>query len=263
MRFELLNVFTTDESSSGNQMAVVFPNQEITENEMQKVAKNFNFSETVFIRDHFHLRIFTPQSELPFAGHPTIGAAHSLGLQTKRKQFTLEVPRGVVEVEASISGASLTFPGIPKIKNYGGNLTHILNHCQVEETQVHTELTRLVDVGPEFLIIPLRSHQALKKAVSPLSLKEPLKCYFIFQHDPNTFFVRMFAPSLSVNEDPAIGSAACALGGHLRDVMNIPAGSIEIFQGREMNRPSLLHLKWGRSFIKLSGGVTKWGEGKL
>ena len=263
MRFELLNVFTTEESSSGNQLAVVFVDKNLTASEMQTVAKNFNFSETVFVRDHYQLRIYTPQSELPFAGHPTIGAAYAIGLQTKRKQMSLEVPLGVIEVEARSGGASLLFPGRPVISDYSGNIATVLGHCQVEENQVHMELIRLVNVGPEFLVIPVKSHQALKRAVSPLGLKEPLKCYFIFQQNPDTFFVRMFAPSLSVNEDPATGSAACALGGYLRDVMDIAAGAISIFQGSEMKRPGLISLEWGRNFIKLSGAVTKWGEGNL
>ena len=263
MKFYLLNVFSTLEKNSGNQLAVVFPEKPLSTEQMQSIAQDFNFSETVFIYDHYLLRIFTPKSELPFAGHPSIGSAWLVGQLLPRKHFSLEVPLGVLVAEANDDGAKITFPGVPFIREFDGDLRHVLKHCSVDFSQVHSELVRYVNVGPEFLVIPLRSHAALKKAVSPVSTKDPLKCYFIFQEDDSTFHVRMFAPILSVIEDPATGSAACALAGFVRDVMKTASGKITIFQGAEMSRPSQIRISWNPQEIHLEGRVVKWANGDI
>ena len=263
MKFYLLNVFAKAEKNSGNQLAVVLPKNELSTEEMQSIAKDFNFSETVFIFDHYQLRIFTPKSELPFAGHPSIGASWIVAKETNKKNFSLEVRLGPLAVEAENSGAKLTFPGSPKVRTFDGDLNHVLKHCSVDPSQVHTELVRYVSSGPEFIIIPLKSHTALKKATAPIGTKDPLKCYFIFQEGPETFHVRMFAPVLSVVEDPATGSAACALAAFAREVFMIKSGKARIFQGLEMSRPSEIFIEWNQTQIKLSGKVTLWGSGEL
>ena len=263
MRFHLLNVFTTNTKNSGNQLAVVFPKTELTVENMQSIAKDFNFSETVFVYDNYHLRIFTPKHELPFAGHPSIGAAWQIAQLAPRKNFSLEVPLGVLAVEVSDSKTKLTFPGEPKIRSFDDDLNHVLKHCSVDPSQVHTDLVRYISSGPEFIVMPLKSHSALKKATPPLSTKDPLKCYFTFQEDPSTFYVRMFAPALSVTEDPATGSAACALAAFTRDVMKTPSGKATIFQGQEMQRPSQISINWNPKEIQLEGTVSKWAEGEL
>ncbi len=79
MNFYLVNVFTKNDKA-GNQLAVVFPEKNLSDVHMQDIAKEFNFSETVFIDAYQNLRIFTPKSELPFAGHPSVGAASEMHL---------------------------------------------------------------------------------------------------------------------------------------------------------------------------------------
>jgi trans-2,3-dihydro-3-hydroxyanthranilate isomerase len=263
MKFQIVNVFTTDAVNSGNQLAVVFPDKNLETHQMQSIARDFNFSETVFIFDHYDLRIFTPKSELPFAGHPSIGAAWSVHQITKYKNFSLKAPLGILSIEAHSEGAKLTFPGSPVIKNFAGDLNHVLKHCAVDPSQVHTSMVRVVNSGPEFIVMPLKSHSALKKAVPPVTTKDPLKCYFVFQEDPHTYHVRMFAPVLSVMEDPATGSAACALAGFLRDAMGEPSGKIKIFQGVEMGRPSEIGISWNKKEIFLEGLVSKWASGEI
>lgn len=263
MKFHLLNVFSTPEKNSGNQLAVVFPEENLSTEEMQSIARDFNFSETVFVYDHYQLRIFTPKHELPFAGHPSIGAAWQVGQLLPRKNFSLEVPLGVLAVETSDQGARLTFPGQPVVRAFDGDLHHVLKHCSVEPSQVHMDQVRYVSSGPEFIVMPLRSHSALKKATPPVTTKDPLKCYFVFQEDGTTFHVRMFAPVLSVIEDPATGSAACALAGFLRDVMEMPSGKVHVYQGKEMNRPSHIRISWTPKEIHLEGTVSKWAEGEI
>lgn len=263
MKFYLLNVFTTAVKNSGNQLAVVFPGKKLSEEEMQSIAKDFNFSETVFVYENYELRIFTPKRELPFAGHPSIGAAWIIGKLTQKKNFSLSVPLGILSIEASEDGARLTFPGQPKIRPFDGDLGHVLKHCSVEPAQVHTKMVLYGDSGPEFLIIPLKSHSALKKATPPLTTKDPLKCYFIFQEDGSTYHVRMFAPMLSVLEDAATGSAACALASFLREVGDEPSGNIKVHQGLEIGRPSEILVSWNKTGVHLEGLVSNWASGEI
>jgi trans-2,3-dihydro-3-hydroxyanthranilate isomerase len=263
MKFHLLNVFATHDINSGNQLAVVFPDQKLSLEKMQSITKDFNFSETVFIYDYYHLRIFTPKSELPFAGHPSIGATWQVGQLTNRKNFSLEAPLGVLEVFSDLNSASLIYPGQPIVRNFDGDLNHVLKHCQVDSSQVHLEQIRSVSAGPEFIVIPLKSHNALQKAVSPVTSSEALKCYFIFQASPDTFLVRMFAPVLSVIEDPATGSAACALAGFAREVLGMISAKLIILQGAEMGRPSEIKLELNPTSIKLGGRVHHWASGEL
>jgi trans-2,3-dihydro-3-hydroxyanthranilate isomerase len=263
MKFHLLNVFATPEENSGNQLAVVLTEEKLSTEKMQSITKDFNFSETIFIRDYYHLRIFTPKSELPFAGHPSIGAAWQVGQLTSKRRFSLEAPLGVIEVESDASTAGLIYPGQPVVRNFDGDLHHVLKHCQVDSVQVHLDQVRYISAGPEFIVIPLKSHSALKKAVSPVSSSQALKCYFIFQANPDTFYVRMFAPVLSVIEDPATGSAACALGGFAREVLGMKSAKVSVYQGAEMGRPSEIRLEWNPSLIKLSGRVQHWATGEI
>lgn len=263
MKYSLLNVFVREGLNSGNQLAVVTPEKILSTEEMQSIARNFNFSETIFIYDHHDLRIFTPKAELPFAGHPTIGAGWKVGQLTLKKNFTLNAPLGVLSVESSTDGASLTFPGAPKIRSFDGDLSNVLSHCGVELSQCHASLVRYVSAGPEFIVMPLKSHSSLKSAHPPMTTQTPLKCYFFFQESSSVFHVRMFAPVLSVVEDAATGSAACALAAFIRDVLGESSGKATVFQGSEMNRPSEIQLGWSPAEIKLSGKVVEWASGEL
>ncbi len=262
MKYYLLNVFVREGVNSGNQLAVVTPEKLLSVDEMQSIARNFNFSETVFIYDYYTLRIFTPKYELPFAGHPSIGAGWKVGQLTK-KNFSLEVPLGVLAIESDMDRSKLIFPGSPKVRDFDGDLNHVLKHCGVDLSQCYQDQARYVSSGPEFIVMPLKGHAALKNAVPPMTTQDPLKCYFVFQASPDTYYVRMFAPVLSVIEDAATGSAACALAGFIRDVLGEKSGKVTVYQGAEMNRPSEIQLAWTPAEIKLSGKVSEWGRGEL
>ncbi len=264
MKFALVNVFTTT-PNSGNQLAVVFLESELSKDDMQTIAKNFNFSETVFVSNmdeaNPSLRIFTPKSELPFAGHPTIGAGWMLSQILGTKEFAVKVPSGVIPIKASSEGAILEFSKAPVLRPYEGDLLNVLKHCQVDESEIAFN-PYLVNVGPEFLVIPLKSKEALINARPPLNLNEPLKCYFIHEETPEKFKVRMFAPSFSVIEDPATGSAACALAGYLEQVLKRSSGKMIISQGAEMGRACEIQLEWGKG-IRVGGKVHLWAQGSL
>ncbi len=261
MNYTLMNVFTRG-TDGGNQLAVVEVTAPLSAERMQSIARDFNFSETVFITDHKNLRIFTPKSELPFAGHPTIGAAWWISQQTQQTQFTLSLPLGLVPIRVEQGKVFLTFPGSPKISSYSGDLTGLLSATHVPEAQVQKDFIRLLNVGPEFLVIPLSSQAALRAARPPVGFAEPVKCYFIYQEHATIFHVRMFAPSLSVMEDAATGSAACALAGYCRDVRGIPSGNVTVYQGAEMGRPSEIQVSW-EQLIHVGGSVEQWAHGQL
>lgn len=261
MNYTLLNVFTRG-AEGGNQLAVVEVKTPLKTEKMQAIARDFNFSETVFVTEHKNLRIFTPKSELPFAGHPTIGAAWWIAQQTKQEQFALSLPLGLVPIRMENARPNLTFPGTPKITAYEGDLKELLKATHVSEDQVQKDLIRQINVGPEFLVIPLNSRAALTQAKPPIGFPEPVKCYFVFQEHPTIFHVRMFAPSLSVMEDPATGSAACALAGHCRAVRGIASGNVTVYQGQEMGRPSEIQLSWDQ-LIHVGGSVEPWAQGQL
>lgn len=262
MKFYLLNVFTK-ENKAGNQLAAIFPTQELAPEQMQSIAREFNFSETIFITGS-SIRIFTPGCELLFAGHPTVGAAWLLNhLGLGAGNFSLQVPLGTIEASATAESASIKFPGNAIVRPFNGNLREVLHHSNVKEGDAEMRLVRNVNVGPEFTVIPVKSREALTNARSPLLSPEKVKAYFIFCENQSTFHVRMFAPGLSVAEDAATGSAACALAGYLSDVAKESEGNVTIFQGKEMGRDCKILLSWTNNEIRVGGKVKLWGEGVL
>lgn len=257
MKFYLLNVFTTAEVNSGNQLAVVLLDNYIPDEEMLAITRNFDFSETVFIFEQKTLRIFTTHGELPFAGHPTIGAGWLISQITKAHEFSLQAPLGRLKVLADQTSATVTFPGAPVIKENAIEVTGLLTLFNLKPTDAYVENIKLVNVGPEFLVIPLRSHEALKNISLPAT--NVVWAYFFFEDSSSNFHVRM----LGTREDAATGSAACALAGFLRNTYERKTGKITISQGVEMKRPSEIKITWDEKNILLSGKVTKWGEGDL
>lgn len=265
MKFYLLNVFSK-KGEAGNQLAAVFPDRKMTFEEMQSIAREFNFSETIFISDpekNPSIKIFTPKSELPFAGHPTVGAAwilYHLGLQ--KNNFKITVPLGLVSVVVEDHGALITFPGTAKISSYQGNLPELLKHCRLEEKDIEKNDIRLVNVGPEFTVIPVKNSEALSFATSPINFTEPVKAYLVHKKSSSEYKVRMFSPALSVIEDAATGSAACALAAYLKNVKQEETGKVTISQGMELQRECEILLEWSEK-IQVGGEVKLWGEGNL
>jgi trans-2,3-dihydro-3-hydroxyanthranilate isomerase len=264
MKFYLLNVFTKN-GQAGNQLAAVFLESELPAKNMQSIAREFNFSETIFIKKGTvpEIRIFTPKSELPFAGHPTVGAAWLLDrLNIQRGSFNIKLPIGVVPATVKGNEAIISFPAEAKIRPYTGDLDSLLKHSNVSRDNVDVEMIRSVNVGPEFTLIPLKTREALKNSVSPVQFNEPVKAYFIHKDANDQFSVRMFAPVLSVLEDAATGSAACALGAYLRDLHGVRSDRVIITQGTEMDRECEIRLKVDET-ISIGGEVKLWGEGSL
>lgn len=265
-RFLTVDVFT-DRRFAGNPLAVVVHAQGIDAARMQLIAREFGYPETVFVLpadDPAHLarlRIFTPAREVPFAGHPTIGAALVLAREGRitpdahgRAQVVFEETAGAVPVTIAFEGtravrAELTAPHRP---SFGPRLepAPIARALGLEPSDLVTggPLPCIAACGFAFLMVELTSCAALSRArldhEAARTLPEPAVYLFTRATGVRGIEVRarMLAPLLGVPEDPATGSAAAALAGVLAAAEPQNAGDFawHIEQGAEMGRPSFL-----------------------
>jgi trans-2,3-dihydro-3-hydroxyanthranilate isomerase len=248
-RYVVCDVFT-DVPLAGNQLAVFTDARDLDPLTMQALARETNFSETVFVLPpsnadaDVRIRIFTPALELPFAGHPTLGAAFVLGGPLSKIVIRLETGAGVIPVELERDGPRIVFgrmeQPIPKIEPVA-DPAPIFAALGVSGSGLPVER---YDLGPGHVYIELGSAEevaALQPDIGALARATPdgVNC---FARDGQRWKTRMFAPNHGVDEDPATGSAAGPLAVHLARHGRIPFGErIEIKQGAEINRPSTLY----------------------
>ena len=283
-KYFICDVFTT-QRFSGNPLAV-FPNAEgLSDLEMQKIAREFNFSETTFVfpaelGHTFKVRIFTSTTELPFAGHPNIGTAFILAQAGFFGKFIDEISvvfeegAGLVPVSINRDDLSNIYCELaaPELLSLGKTISvesiaKILN-IGVSDILINTHLPQESSVGLAFTIVELASYEALKRvsvdAIQAIQLKDQgLSAdilLYVQSYDDFDIRTRMFAPLDGVREDPATGSANCALVALLSHYSPEIDGDFRwrISQGVEMGRPSVL---MGRS-KKRNGQVLKvWMAG--
>lgn len=246
-RYVVLDVFSAT-PLQGNQLAVFLDGQGLSGGLMQQIAREMNLSETVFLlpsrsEADLRVRIFTPASELPFAGHPVLGSAIVAAAALEREAVTLETERGPVPVrieQTRARGASATMEQpIPTWAPFGA-ADELLAALGVERSLLPVEI---YTNGPRHVYVALESEQAVarldpdQRALHALGEVEA-NC---FAGSARRWKTRMFAPALGVAEDPATGSAAGPLAVHLARHGEIAFGEqIEIRQGAEIGRPSLL-----------------------
>lgn len=249
-RYLLLDVFS-DAPLRGNQLAVFTDGRGLEAERMQLIARELNLSETVFMLParsggDVRIRIFTPGSELPFAGHPVLGSAIVAGLGLRRSSVALETEAGIVPVELA-RGEGRARSGrmeqpIPTWREYerAGELLAALG---VERSLLPVEI---YDNGPHHVYVTLGSEEEVARLAPDmrglLALGEvEANC---FAGSGSRWKTRMFAPAVGVPEDPATGSAAGPLALHLVRHGQIAFGEqIEIRQGQEIGRPSLLYAR--------------------
>jgi len=247
-RFVIADVFT-DVPFAGNQLAVFTDARGIPEERLQPLAREINFSETVFVYPaegdgHARMRIFTPTLELPLAGHPVLGTAFVLGGPLQLDELWLETGAGIVPVRLERDGSRIVFgwmrqPPFP-FEPYD-QADELLALLGVEESGLPVELYRQ---GPGHVLIELDSSEAVA-ALRPdigalLELLPHGTC--CFARDGERWKARVFVPAHGVGEDPATGSAAGPLAVHLARHGRIAFGDeIEIRQGVELGRPSTLY----------------------
>lgn len=248
-RYFVVDAFT-NAPLEGNQVAIFLDCGELPGELMQPTARELNLSETVFVLDpeaggDARIRIFTPAEELPFAGHPVLGSAILLGEMLEQDVVRLETGAGIVPVEVHRQRDRASFgwmaQPIPTWDAYP-HATDLLSALGVEGSGLPVEA---YDNGPLHVYVELDDEAAVS-AVQPdfPALAELGVCASCFAGAGHSWKTRMFAPALGVNEDPATGSAAGPLAVHLARHSRTRFGQdIEIRQGEEIGRPSLLHAR--------------------
>lgn len=249
LRYVVVDVFT-DVPLAGNQLAVFTDGRGVGDETMQKLARELNLSETVFVLPpeaggHARIRIFTPALELPFAGHPVLGSAFVLGMPLQLAEIHLETDSGVIPVTLEREGARIVFGRMQQpIPNWAP-------FDQAEELQkllgVRSQLpVETYDLGPHHVFIELGSEAAVAalepdfRALARLTHKG-VNC---FAGSGSRWKTRMFAPADGVAEDPATGSACGPLGVHLARHGRIGFGEeVVVSQGVEVGRPSTLYVR--------------------
>jgi trans-2,3-dihydro-3-hydroxyanthranilate isomerase len=250
-RYVVADVFTGT-PLEGNGLAVFTDARELPEERLQPLARELNLSETVFVYPpeaggHAKIRIFTPTSEVPFAGHPTLGTAFVLAAPLQLAEIRLETGVGVIPVQLERDHARIVFgwmaQPVPKIEPYAA-AEALLAALGVEESKLPVEL---YDNGLQHVYVTLGSEDdvaALQPDLSALMRLPDVLGVNCFAGSGTQWKTRMFAPAGGVPEDPATGSAAGPLACHVvRHGLVEPGTTIEITQGVEIRRPSLLHAR--------------------
>ncbi|MBT7877847.1 MAG: PhzF family phenazine biosynthesis protein [Gammaproteobacteria bacterium] len=275
-KFFITDVFS-EGPYAGNQLATMPDASGISTEEMQQIARAFNFAETTFItggsiETGFDVRIFTPNSELPFAGHPTLGTSYLIRneiLKTDVRELILNMGVGPIPVTFADDGVLWMTQNQPE---FGASFdpADVAIELGLEPTDIDVRFPcRNVSTGLEFLLVPLVSYAALKNAC--MGQGQLAQAYFLFcaggYNSEQRVQARMFAGELGVKEDPATGSANGCLAAYLAEYEYFGPGPIDVSvgQGYEIERPSQLYLqseKRSDEFsIRVGGKVRVVAEG--
>lgn len=267
-RYYICDVFT-DTRFGGNQLAVLPEAQGLSDRAMQQIAREFNFSESTFVlpaeAGHTRrVRIFTPTAEIPFAGHPNVGTAFvlaatgALGPIDGPTTVTFEEKAGLVPLSIERRGTGIWCElGAPQRLSLGKPLPVDTLAAAVslgpEDIVTRTHPPQVASVGLPFVMVELRDRGALERARSnPAGVDavaaegvHPDIHLYVRSADDFDIRARMFAPYDGVPEDPATGSANCALAGLLGHYDRAGEGEYRwrIAQGVEMGRPSVLEAR--------------------
>lgn len=294
--YDQWDVFT-DEPLTGNQLAVFMEPQGLTTDLMQSIAREMSFSETTFIFPpddedaDFRVRIFGPNWELPFAGHPTIGTAFALAragaIAPGTAQVVFSEGIGPVIVELEWNGDGLRFAWMhditPKFGKTLQNVNSMAVALGVKPSELKSTLLPVQEVsgGASFLFIPLTSRAAVDRArlntsaISTVLQKAGLakQSVFMFSTEPTDDGATVYGRKLGLDgrEDPATGSAAGPLGCYLVRygvARGKESASILIRQGVQMGRPSWLHVQLGLSGneitdVRVGGSSVFIGDGTI
>lgn len=291
LKFFIVDVFA-EEKYAGNQLAVFTNAGELSGEQMQRIAKETNFSETTFIlspelrHGGYDVRIFTPGQELPFAGHPTLGTAFVLQqdvIQQSVERVNLNLKVGQIPVTIFYHGQH---PDVLWMRQnppeFGATLTvdAVADVLNLDRDDIDSRFPiQEVSTGVPFVIVPLKTLSALQQIrvnVDRLfALVEPLQAKMIFVFCPETrnpanqFSARMFAHAVGIPEDPATGSANGCFAGYLaqHNYSGDQPVDVRVEQGYEIGRPSLLLLKAQKTAtaieVMVGGKVIKVAQGEF
>ena len=291
LKFYIVDVFA-EVKYAGNQLSVIREAGALSTDQMQRIAKEMNYSETTFILSDdekeggYDVRIFTPENELPFAGHPTLGTAYVIQqkiVSKPVKRIVLNLKVGKIPVDFTYAGEKVDIMWMKQVQPTFGQvfdsktISQILK-LEVEEIDQNFPIQD-VSTGVPFIIVPLKSLKALKRAsvdkdkCYQLVNKVQAKSLLVFcpetYEKENNLNVRVFADYYGVPEDPATGSANGCLAGYLVKHRYFGEDKIDIRveQGYEIGRQSLLSLKAGKKEegidVFVGGRVIMVAKGEL
>jgi trans-2,3-dihydro-3-hydroxyanthranilate isomerase len=251
LRYVVTDVFT-DTPLEGNQLAVFTDGRGVDASLMQQLALEIGFSETVFVLPaegdgHARIRIFTPNVELPFAGHPTLGSAFVLGAPLQLGLIRLETGAGTVPVELERDDTGRIVFGrmrqpVPTVEAVE-ETEPLFRALGVEGSLLPVEL---YDNGVRHLYVALPSEEAVAALAPDMAALAAHEVVGVncFAGSGTRWKTRMFSPVDGVGEDAATGSAAGPLACHLARHRLVEWGAeIEISQGAEIGRPSTLYAR--------------------
>jgi trans-2,3-dihydro-3-hydroxyanthranilate isomerase len=293
--YETVDVFAA-KRFGGNPLGVIADARGLSAAEMQSIAREFNYSESTFVlppedpANTARVRIFTPASELPFAGHPNVGTAYALGRlgavfgKAVGDVMRFEELAGLVEVTVQrrgglVEGASIV---APRELELGSEVNPaVIAACaslRVDDIVTAQHQPVVASVGVPFVFAEVKSVEALGRAAPNLdafnaaSDKYPspqlrFSLFLYVRGEANKIRARMFAPLSNVFEDPATGSAAAALGALIASLQRKDALELDVEQGVEMGRPSFIGVrvttKSGKRSVAVSGTCVPVMRGML
>lgn len=272
LAYRLLNVFATGAEFSGNPLCVFEDGAALGADTMQRLARQFNLSETTFILPSANatarVRIFTPAYEMPFAGHPTLGTAFVVNdLKHMAGEVRLEMGAGIIPVaaEPTHSGMWRLTANRPRWRAFDDSLDNLANALSLDVSDIDNPVL-WVDSGNEQLLLPVKSSAAVLRAAPQTDRLTHFGNTFkvlVFHNQGKNAKARFFFRQLTgFAEDPATGSACANLGGwHLAVKSQLPLSCV-ISQGTEIGRPSELHLTIdAHEVIAVAGVVRELGRG--
>lgn len=266
--YHVLDVFTGTRGR-GNPLAVVLRAGDLTDGQMQRIAKEFNLSETVFVTSSYavahsvRVRIFTPKQELPFAGHPTVGTAVLYGLLDGLKGLRIEENVGritcvIEKISKEVGHAQFALPKLPQDVGPAAAADAIAATLGIEVSDIGFDglMPRRFSAGNPFTLVPVRDAKVLARMVpqrrgwSDVYPGDHPGVLAFCPSDEEGFdySARMFSTDTPGGEDPATGSAAAALIGLLAEADGEADARREyrLRQGREMGRPSEINMSYAR-----------------
>jgi trans-2,3-dihydro-3-hydroxyanthranilate isomerase len=257
----------TDKPLAGNQLAVVLDASDLDPAVMQRVAREMNFSETTFVMPPSlpglaaRVRIFTPGTELPFAGHPTVGTAWVLATQGRipdgSLEFTLEEGVGPVPVRGEPGPNGITFWMTFPPLSFGevvSDRRRIATALGLDESALVPNVPlQVASTGNKFLFVALMDADVVDAAVpdndrltSAFADEDPLGIFLFTPTGPDRLYSRMFAPAFGIAEDPATGSGSGPLGAFAVKYGLVPPSrrvSLVSEQGTKMGRRSIINIR--------------------
>ncbi len=271
------DVFTKN-PFGGNQLAVIPDATNIVEYDLQKIAREFNFSETTFVyppentNNTARVRIFTPTMEIPFAGHPLIGTACALVQEGAPGSLVLELGVGPIACKSDGDRASFeTRQPLDILCEPDPALVAEALSIRTDDLSFSVHPPVMASLGLAFTITEVKTRDVVAHTSPDIdTIRKGNARYpsgldfaqFVYAREGNTLFARMFAPLDNIPEDPATGSACATTAALLANIEKADL-TLEIYQGVEMGRPSHISVSTKERGVTVSGHARRTMQGTL